>query len=72
MESLKPCPICGAKVKVVGGPEDWTPTFNDPDSGGDPYHITCSCGIDFAIGYCESTEIIKKWNRRSNCSCQKD
>lgn len=65
MMELKPCPFCGGKVKIRGGQEDWTPTWYDPDSGGDPYFITCDCGCTFEIGYCEAQDIAEAWNRRA-------
>ena len=34
---LAPC-MCGRTPKEHG-PEDWKPTFYDPDSGGDPVSI---------------------------------
>ena len=66
MINLKPCPFCGREVAVHGGPEEWTPTFYDPDSGGDPYCIVCECGCSFEIGYCELEELVEAWNRRTN------
>lgn len=39
MADLKRCPFCGGEVKIRGGQEDWTPTWYDPDSGGDPYFV---------------------------------
>lgn len=65
MESeLKPCPFCGSKVSVYGGPEEWCPTFGDPDSGGDPYYVRCNCGLDFCTGCVEYDEFVERWNRR--------
>ena len=61
---LLECPICGRKVEIHGGVEEWTPTFYDPDSGGDPYYIHCKCGLSFEIGYCDATELAKAWNTR--------
>ena len=61
---LKSCPICGRDVDIHGGVEEWKPTFYDPDSGGDPYYIHCECGLEFSIGYCESTELAEAWNTR--------
>lgn len=66
MENIKPCPICNSNVKVSGGPEEWKPTFNDPDSGGDSYHIDCKCGISFCIGCVDYGKFVKAWNRRDN------
>lgn len=60
----KPCPICGNKIDVHGGLEEWSPTMNDPDSGGDPYYISCKCGIHFETGTHEYKELIKAWNTR--------
>lgn len=62
---LKPCPICGKKVEVHGGNEEWTPTSFDPDSGGEPYFIECKCGLNFSIGPCEYTDFTKAWNTRA-------
>lgn len=64
MNDLKLCPFCGSEVEVHGGPEEWTPTFNDPDSGGEPYCIQCQCGCEFGIGYCEFSELKDAWNKR--------
>ena len=61
---LLECPICGRKVEIHGGIEEWTPTFYDPDSGGDPYYIYCECGLSFEIGYCEAIELANAWNTR--------
>ena len=64
MPDLKPCPICRAKVNVHG-PEDWKPTFYDPDSGGDPVSIDCVCGMSFSIGSYDYQETYGAWNRRA-------
>lgn len=64
MEELKPCPFCGGEAEIVGGPENWTPTFYDPDSGGDPIAVvckTCACGLHFFDGYAEAASA---WNNR--------
>ena len=64
-EKLKPCPFCGGEAEIVGGPENWTPTFYDPDSGGDPIAVvckTCACGLHFFDGYAEA---ITAWNTRA-------
>lgn len=61
---LLECPICGRKVEIHGGIEEWAPTFYDPDSGGDPYYISCECGLSFEIGYCEAIELANAWNTR--------
>lgn len=64
MSKLKLCPFCSKDVEVHGGSEEWKPTFNDPDSGGDPYYIHCNCGLKFSKGYCEIDEFIESWNTR--------
>lgn len=61
---LEPCPVCGAKVQVHG-PEDWYPTFYDPDSGGDPVVLHCDCGLSFSINSYDYRETYKAWNRRA-------
>jgi hypothetical protein len=61
---LKPCPFCGKEVEVHGGAEEWTPTFYDPDSGGEPYYISCDCGLSYSIGYCDYKEFKDTWNNR--------
>lgn len=66
MSELLPCPFCGGEAEIVGGPENWTPTFYDPDGGGDPIAVvckTCACGLHFFDGYAEA---IAAWNRRAN------
>lgn len=62
-EQLKPCPLCGSAVEVRG-PEDWHPTFYDPDSGGEPYNIFCKCGLSFSINSYDFKETIMAWNKR--------
>lgn len=62
--NVKPCPICGNDVISVRGPEDWKPTFCDPDSGGEPYSFECSCGLCFSICSYDFNETVKAWNRR--------
>lgn len=66
MPELKPCPFCGSGVDVYGGQESWKPTLYDPDSGGDPYYISCNCGCDFSIGCFDYKEFVEAWNRRAN------
>ena len=64
MGNLKPCPFCGGEAEVVGGPENWVPTFYDPDSGGEPIAIICKkckCGLHFFEDYSEAKA---DWNRR--------
>ena len=65
MSELKPrpCPICGAELKIYG-PEDWRPTFNDPDSGGEPYNAVCDCGFQYSNRSYDYTEFIACLNRR--------
>ena len=60
---LLPCPKCFKYVKVYG-PEDWKPTFCDPDSGGDPVNYVCECGLTFCIGRYDYYETMKAWNTR--------
>lgn len=62
-EELKKCPFCGNEVKIHG-PEDWKPSFYDPDSGGDPYEAYCDCGLSFSIGYVGFDEFAQAWDRR--------
>ena len=66
MSELKPrpCPICGAELKIYG-PEDWRPTFNDPDSGGEPYNAVCDCGFQYSNWSYDYTEFIACLNRRA-------
>ena len=66
MSELKPrpCPICGAELKIYG-PEDWRPTFNDPDSGGEPYNAVCDCGFKYSNMSYDYTEFIACLNRRA-------
>lgn len=64
-KKLKRCPICGRSVEIHGGPEEWEPTFDDPDSGGDPYCIDCPCGLHFEIDeYDDSERLARAWNDR--------
>ena len=63
-KKLFPCPFCGKEVEIHGGAEEWTPSFYDPDSGGDPYYINCECGLFFSIGVCDATELVNAWNTR--------
>jgi hypothetical protein len=63
-KELKPCPLCDREVQVHG-PEDWKPTFYDPDSGGDPYSFYCECGLVFYTNSCDYEEALEKWNRRA-------
>lgn len=57
------CPKCFKPVKVHG-PEDWEPTFYDPDSGGDPYGFYCECGVTFSTNKYDFKEALADWNRR--------
>ena len=61
---LLPCPVCNSEVKEYG-PEDWKPTWYDPDSGGDPVNYVCECGLTFCIGSYDYHETLKEWNRRA-------
>ena len=63
MDKLLACPMC-AKELTVHSPEDWKPTFYDPDSGGDPYSAVCVCGFHFSIGSCDWEEFLNAANRR--------
>ena len=63
-EKLLPCPICGDKLKIHG-PEDWKPTYSDPDSGGNPYSATCDCGFYYSNGSYDYSEFVLCLNRRS-------
>lgn len=65
IDKLLPCPFCGGEAEIVGGPEDWSPTFNDPDSGGDPVSVVCKnceCGLHFFEDY---EKAIAAWNQRA-------
>ena len=64
MNELKPCPICGATLKIYS-PEDWEPSFYDPDSGGDPYEANCDCGFSFSTGTYDYAEFVAALNRRA-------
>lgn len=70
MDKLKPCPFCGGEVSVCG-PEDWKPSFYDPDSGGDPYSFVCICGCTFCIDSYDFNETAEAWNRRTEEGVQK-
>lgn len=65
---LRNCPFCGGEAELVGGPEEWSPTFNDPDSGGEPYRVICSeCGAEMAGGgLFEPEQAAEAWNRRND------
>lgn len=58
-----PCPKCFKSVKVYG-PEDWEPTFYDPDSGGDPYEFDCECGFAFSTYKYDFKDALADWNTR--------
>lgn len=58
-----PCPKCFKPV-TVHGPEDWEPTFHDPDSGGDPYEFDCKCGVAFSTYKYDFKEALADWNTR--------
>lgn len=57
------CPKCFKPVKVYG-PENWEPTFDDPDSGGGPYSFECECGLTFGNYHYDFKEALAKWNER--------
>lgn len=61
---LEPCPLCGKQLTVYG-PEDWKPTFYDPDSGGDPYNAVCDCGFSFCNESYDYGKFVAGLNRRS-------
>lgn len=61
---LLPCPVCHSEAKEYG-PEDWKPTWYDPDSGGGPVSYVCNCGLTFCIGSYDYRETMKEWNRRA-------
>ena len=61
---LLPCPVCG-KEPDEHGPEEWKPTWYDPDSGGDPVNYVCECGLTFCIGSYAYHETLKEWNTRA-------
>lgn len=61
---LLTCPVCGREVDEHG-PEDWKPTWYDPDSGGDPVNYVCECGLTFCIGSYDYHETMKEWNTRA-------
>lgn len=58
-----PCPKCFKRVKVHG-PEDWKPTFYDPDSGGDSYEFDCECGLAFSTNCYDFKQALAQWNSR--------
>ncbi len=63
-EKLKSCPICGKEL-IVYGPEDWEPTFYDPDSGGEPYRAVCDCGFEFTKGHYDYRDFVRAINTRA-------
>lgn len=60
---LKTCPICGMEVEILS-PDDWKPTLQDPDSGGDPYAFSCGCGMTFHTDSYDFEEAARAFNRR--------
>ena len=63
-EELKKCPFCGGEAEILGGPENWHPTFSDPDSGGNPITVQCkhcNASIGYFYDYGEAREA---WNKR--------
>lgn len=61
---LELCPLCG-KPLTIYGPEDWKPSFDDPDSGGDPYNAVCDCGFSFSNGSYDYDKFAAGLNRRA-------
>lgn len=66
-----PCPVCHGEAKEYG-PEDWKPTWYDPDSGGDPVNYACDCGLTFCIGSYDYHETLKEWNTRAQILCAEE
>lgn len=62
---LKPCPFCGEEATIIGGPENWTPTFYDPDSGGEPIAVVCKCGCGLYGAFWDYSDAVKAWNQRT-------
>lgn len=63
MNELKSCYFCGSKVEIHGGIEDWTPTFYDPDSGGEPYTVVCRhCNLRYDTSTYDYEEAVNRWN----------
>jgi hypothetical protein len=63
---IKECPFCGGEAEIIGGPENWNPTFYDPDSGGDPITIQCkSCGGCMGTSSYDYAEALATWNARA-------
>lgn len=63
---LKPCPFCGGEAELIGGPEDWTPTYNDPDSGGYPIAIVCTgCSRGLYGAFEDYSDAVNAWNQRT-------
>lgn len=66
---LKPCPFCGHEIdteKDMYSPDrDWRPSFYDPDSGGNPFIISCKCGLEFSTGTYDYQEFVNAWNNRN-------
>ena len=60
---LLPC-MCG-RTPTEHGPEEWHPTFYDPDSGGGPVSIECECGVSFSIGSYDYHKTRLAWNTRA-------
>lgn len=61
---LELCPLCGKQLTIYG-PEDWKPSFTDPDSGGDPYNAVCDCGFSFSNGSYDYDKFAAGLNRRA-------
>ena len=64
-EELKPCPFCGGEAELIGGTENWTPTYDDPDSGGDPVAVVCNnCSCGLYGTFWDYGDAEKAWNNR--------
>lgn len=68
---LRECPLCGGELQTHG-PEDWKPTFNDPDSGGNPYTAYCTCGYSFDSNTYDYAEFLEKANTRAEATARPD
>lgn len=65
MIELKPCPFCGGNAVIIGGPENWTPTTHDPDSGGDPIAVVCEdCPCGLHGNFEDYSNAVHAWNCR--------
>lgn len=53
----------GGEAELIGGCENWSPTFHDPDSGGDPIAVNCECGCTLGF-FDDYSDAIAAWNNR--------